>query len=384
MPRIDLVVESDVVRTPRVAQLEGMFDAPLESKTRLTWRGSIPIEQNDWNVGLIVGPSGAGKSLVARELFGDLVDVPLSWGTGAVVDDFDPALGMGDIASVCQAVGFNTIPAWARPYAVLSNGEKFRVEMARRLVEQGDLIVMDEFTSVVDRQVAKIGAHAVAKYVRRHQKQFVGVSCHYDIVDWLQPDWLFEPATMTFTRRECLQRPKLDVEIIRVHRKAWELFAPYHYMTGTLQHAAKCYLLLVDGVPASFAGILHRYMGKERLAGAPIKGVSRVVTLPDWQGLGLAMVLLDTLGAAYTAVGFRFHVYPAHPGFVRTFQRSPRWKQKKQAGTFSGLVKRPQRGVAKQTAFGGTNQGGRPCGVFEYVGPKMPKIQAYALTGENS
>ena len=40
---------------------------------------------------------------------------------------------------------------------------------------------MDEFTSVVDRQVAQIGAHAIQKYVRKHGRQFVAVSCHYDI-----------------------------------------------------------------------------------------------------------------------------------------------------------------------------------------------------------
>jgi hypothetical protein len=43
-----------------------------------------------------------------------------------------------------QSVGFNTIPAWMRPFAVPSNGEKFRVEMARRLIEAGDLVTMDE------------------------------------------------------------------------------------------------------------------------------------------------------------------------------------------------------------------------------------------------
>jgi hypothetical protein len=59
-------------------------------------------------------------------------------------------------------------------------------------------LLVDEFSSVVDRQVAKIGAHAVQKWVRRNARQFVAVSCHYDIVDWLRPDWVLEPATMSF------------------------------------------------------------------------------------------------------------------------------------------------------------------------------------------
>ena len=89
-----------------------------------------------------------------------------------------------------MAVGFNTIPAWLRPYGVLSNGEKFRVDLARRLLEGGDLIAVDEFTSVVDRQVAKIGSHAVQKWARGKGRQFVAATCHYDLEDWLQPDWV--------------------------------------------------------------------------------------------------------------------------------------------------------------------------------------------------
>jgi hypothetical protein len=142
-----------------------------------------------------------------------------------VIDDFAGTLSMEQVSSACQAVGFNTIPAWLRPFYVLSNGERFRVELARRLLELSDPIVVDEFTSVVDRQVAQIGAHAVQKYVRRNKRKFVAVSCHYDIVDWLQPDWIFEPATMHFARKvtsaqassRChgLSRPLLRLETVR-------------------------------------------------------------------------------------------------------------------------------------------------------------------------
>src|SRR5262252_9264165 len=212
MPRIDCVVESAISRSARARQLEAMFDVPAAEKCRLAWNGDVPFDVKPWHVGLIVGPSGCGKSTIARHLF----DVPAAfdWRGKSVIDDFDKRFSIEDIARVCQAVGFNTIPAWLRPYGVLSTGERFRVSIARALLELPDPIVIDEFTSVVDRQVAQIGAHAVQKYVRSNQRQFVAVSCHYDIVDWLQPDWIFEPATMQYTAREGLQRrPSLDVSI---------------------------------------------------------------------------------------------------------------------------------------------------------------------------
>jgi ABC-type ATPase with predicted acetyltransferase domain len=81
-----------------------------------------------------------------------------------------------------------------RPFRVLSNGEQFRVTIARALAEQPELLVFDEFTSVVDRNVAKVASAAIAKAVRRRKQKFIAVSCHHDIIEWLQPDWIYEPA----------------------------------------------------------------------------------------------------------------------------------------------------------------------------------------------
>ena len=367
--RIDLVVESEVPASSRVSQLEAMFDVPPAEKSRMEWHGDLPIEQEPWNVGLIVGPSGCGKSTIAKQLFGSAYETPLAWSRGSVIDDFDSRFGIGDVTNACQAVGFNTIPAWMRPYAVLSNGEKFRVELARRILELPDPIVVDEFTSVVDRQVAQIGAHAVQKYVRRNKRKFVAVSCHYDIIDWLQPDWIFEPATMHFARRSLQRRPSLDVTICRVPYSAWKLFAPYHYMSAELHRAARCFGLFVGNRITTFAGIMPKPISNGKDAGTAIAGVSRIVTLPDWQGLGLAFVLMEKLGAAYKAVGKRFRNYPAHPAFVRAHGRSDQWREFKRAGQFS-----PANG---DTGVGFGRQ--RPCGVFEYTGPAISREQAELL-----
>jgi GNAT superfamily N-acetyltransferase len=287
------------------------------------------------------------------------------------LDDFASTHSVEEIAEICSAVGFNTIPAWLRPYAVLSTGERFRVGIARALLESPDPIIVDEFSSVVDRQVAQITSAAVSKYVRKHGRRFVAVSCHYDIVEWLNPDWVLEPETMTFSWRSLRRRPQLDGEIVKVDHEAWRLFAPYHYLSAELASAAQCYLLLVAGQSAAFAGLLYRPVSiHKRGAFAPIWGVSRVVTLPDYQGLGLAFVLTDALGAAFAALGARFRNYPAHPSYVRSLARSPSWR----------LVKRP--GLIRRNGPRSTTgrMGGRPNAVFEFVGPAMADAdQARAL-----
>jgi ABC-type ATPase with predicted acetyltransferase domain len=64
--------------------------------------------------------------------------------------------------------------------------------LARLICDAPDKVVVDEFTSVVDRQIAKIGAAAFAKSWRKTGKQIVLLSCHYDIIEWLQPDWVYD------------------------------------------------------------------------------------------------------------------------------------------------------------------------------------------------
>lgn len=362
MSSIDIVVQSEISKSSRVKQLSAMFDVPSQDVSTLQWKGNFDYNSEPWNVGLIVGPSGCGKSTIARQVFGEMPD--LQWQGKSVIDDFDPSLSIADISTICQSVGFNTIPAWMRPYLVLSNGEKFRVEMARRLLELSDPIFVDEFTSVVDRQVAQIGSHAIQKYVRKNGRKFVVASCHYDIIDWLQPDWIFEPATMTLTRRLLQQRPSLQIEITRVSYQAWQQFAPFHYLTSELHKAARCFGLFVNDRLAAFAGVLHRPHAKVN----DIQGVSRLVTLPDWQGLGLAMILVDKLGSAFKAIGKRLHTYPAHPSLIRSFDKSFEWKMEKRPGVFSSSD-------GKTSSLKNVSQQ-RPCAVFSYQGKAMDLTQA--------
>jgi GNAT superfamily N-acetyltransferase len=215
--------------------------------------------------------------------------------------------------------------------------------------------VVDEFTSVVDRQVAQIGSHAVQKHVRRAGRRFVAVTCHYDVVEWLQPDWVLDMATCSFQRRRLQQRPAIECVVGPVPFAAWRMFAPFHYLSGDLNRSARCFGLWANGELAAFAGVVAR----PHPTTWGIFGVSRLVTLPDWQGLGLGPRLACEVGALYRAAGRRLRTYPAHPALVRTFDRSPLWRLEKKPGTFS-----PRAGATSSAPMGG-----RPCAVFEYVGP---------------
>lgn len=364
MPAIDVVVESGINLSTRARQVCGMFDCPPTEKQKLRWQADLPIENRDWSIGLVVGPSGCGKTTIAKEIWPDQIKQSFDWSGGSVIDDMP-----GDIETISRclnSVGFSTVPAWLRPFHVLSNGEKFRVDIARRLMEADDVVVVDEFTSVVDRRVAKIASHAIQKFIRKTQRQFVAVSCHDDIIDWLQPDWVFRPDERSFSWGSVQSRPPVNVQVARITREAWRLFAPFHYMNADLHKAAQCFGLWFEGELAAFIGCMHKPHPKAK----NLKAASRLVTLPDFQGLGLAFHLSETIGAAYKAIGMRFRNYPAHPAFVRSY-RSDRWKMTKRPGTFQTSTSR--------NAVAAHVHKTRPCAVLEYVGPAMDKQEAMKL-----
>jgi GNAT superfamily N-acetyltransferase len=314
----------------RVAQVSGMFDVSAADKATQTFDIETPPMDDDWKIGLIVGPSGSGKSTVAQHLFGDRLYTGGDWSADqAVIDGFGD-LPVKEVIQLLTAVGFSSPPSWLKPYHVLSNGEKFRCDLARGMSGpwsaahgQNHLLttVFDEYTSVVDRNVAKICSAAVSKGIKsgRIRCRFVGVTCHYDVMDWLEPDWVLDMATGTVSRR-LLRRPKIELEIFRCRYDLWNLFKRHHYLSGSLAKCCRCYAALWNGTPTAFCAVIPQqgFKGWYR--------VSRIVTLPDFQGIGIGSRFMETLGSGYLRQGHRFSITASHPSVIEHCRRSAKWK----------------------------------------------------------
>lgn len=193
MPNFDIVKKSDVANSYRVARIMGDFDVKSDHTTE-HFVGSIEMP-DEWQIGVIWGGSGTGKTTIARELFGDAVIADYEYIHPSVIDDMPKGVSVDEIEKAFYAVGFGSVPSWLKPYSVLSNGEKMRADLARAMLER-DFFVFDEFTSVVDRNVAQTSCIAVSNAIRHSNKQFIAVTCHEDVVEWLQPDWVFNTDTM--------------------------------------------------------------------------------------------------------------------------------------------------------------------------------------------
>ena len=358
---------SRVKKTGRLLQMCGMFDLPPAEKSEVTWTVDLPIEEREWQIGAIIGPSGCGKSTLAKELFGKALVEEYEWPKDkSIIDAFPDSQSIKETTALLSSVGFSSPPNWCRPYHVLSTGEKFRVTVARALAEAGkNLVVIDEFTSVIDRTVAKIGSAAVAKTIRRTERRFVAVTCHFDVVEWLQPDWTYEPANDQFAWRLVRRRPDVAVEIHRVDPTAWKRFKPHHYLSGDHHRTAACFLATVDGQPAAWLSVLH--FPHPRSSGWR---EHRLVVLPDYQGIGLGNRLSEHLAAAYRATGKPYRGVTSHPSLIAHRCRSPLWR------VISKGMLRPRTGVSGMTDLGRTHATTRAPWTFQFCGPADPATAA--------
>lgn len=151
-----------------------------------------PKVPTEFGVGVIVGSSGSGKSTLLNE-FGKEEITTWSLDKG-IVSHFESP---DDAINRLTAVGLNSVPSWYKPYNVLSNGEQFRADLARK-VNNG--AVIDEFTSVIDRNVAKAASVALSRYIKKNNiKNVVLSTCHRDILKWLEPDWVIDTDLGEYT-----------------------------------------------------------------------------------------------------------------------------------------------------------------------------------------
>ena len=372
MPSIEFLRSSTIKRTPRVLQLEGLFAVTPSPTSEIRWKADIPIDDFDWNIGVIVGPSGSGKSTLAHELFPEKLQQEFEWDPeSSIVDSFPKEMGIKDITGLLSSVGFSSPPSWLRPFHVLSNGEQFRVNIARGLAESPDLLVVDEFTSVVDRTVAQIGSAAIAKAVRRKKQKFVAVSCHYDILEWLQPDWVYDPSTSRFAR-DCLRRPQISLDVRPVSIDYWGIFSKYHYLSHSCHRGSKCFCAFYKGRPIAFTSVWH-VMHPTGVRWSE----HRTVCLPDFQGIGIGNALANCVASAFSGVrGRKYTSVSGNPAMIAYRTKSPLWKmtRKPQANFSTAKGKQKKHKNNDINKFRKSMTTDRVTASFRYVGPRNPDV----------
>jgi ABC-type polar amino acid transport system ATPase subunit/GNAT superfamily N-acetyltransferase len=322
MPTFDIVRQVKPKQTFRVASVIGKFDLQSENIVE-HFSGNIDIDDK-WQVGLIVGKSGTGKTTIAKQLFEDAYVTNFEYTAETILDDMPKQCSLEEITNAFNSVGFSSPPSWLKPYSVLSNGQKMRVDLARSILDEKKFFVFDEFTSVVDRNVAQIGSFAMQKAIRKTDKKFIAVTCHHDVQDWLLPDWVFNTDSMTFHSLEGQKknRPEIKFEIFNTKDKGiWKMFAKHHYLSHSHNNASEVYVSIVNDQIAGFISILHF----PHPSAKNIKKVHRLVVLPDYQGIGVGIKLLNEIGSFYKKQKQRFNIVSSSPSLINSLKKSRSW-----------------------------------------------------------
>lgn len=322
MPTFDIIKEVNPIKTFRVASVIGKFDLQSENVVE-HFKGDIDMP-NEWQIGLIVGKSGTGKTTIAKQLFENAYITNFEYNAETILDDMPKDCSLEQITNAFNSVGFSSPPSWLKPYSVLSNGQKMRVDLARAILDEKDFFVFDEFTSVVDRNVAQIGSFAMQKAIRKTNKKFIAVTCHFDVQDWLLPDWVFNTDTMTFQSFEGQKknRPEIKFEIYQTSDKSiWKMFAKHHYLSHSHNNSANVFVATVNDEVAGFLSVLHFPHPKAK----NIKKVHRLVILPDYQGAGIGIKFLNEIGNIYKKEKQRYTIVTSAPSLINSLKKSNEW-----------------------------------------------------------
>ena len=298
------------------------FDIQNKEESNVIVEANLEHLPNKWNIGVVYGGSGTGKTTILKNYFKKEMDKSYFDNSKSLISNFD-WLSPKDATFLLSAMGLSSVPTWLRPFNTLSNDEQYRANLAYIVgsASENEVILIDEYTSVVDRDVAKAMSNALQKYIRRTNKKIVLASCHFDIMEWLQPDWIYSPSKRRLEIAPSLRRPEIELSIVRCRYETWNLFKQHHYLSEDLNKSANTYVILLNDKPIGFLGILPFPHGHIQNG----YRISRIVVLPDFQGLGLGSKLCDYISSLYASENRTMYIKTSNPALWKYFQNNDNW-----------------------------------------------------------
>jgi ABC-type lipoprotein export system ATPase subunit/GNAT superfamily N-acetyltransferase len=330
------------------------FDIQNQKESNVIIKANLEHLPNDWNIGVVYGGSGTGKTTILKNFFKKEMDKSNFDNSISLISNFD-WLEPKEATFLLSAMGLSSVPTWLRPFNTLSNGEQYRANLAFIVgkAKDNEVILIDEYTSVVDRDVAKAMSNALQKYIRRTNKKIVLASCHFDIMEWLQPDWIYSPSKGRLEKASLL-RPSIELSIFRCRYETWDLFKQHHYLTEDLNLASKAFVFTWNDKPIAFIGVLPFPNGSFKNAFR----ITRLVILPDFQGLGIGLKILNYISSLYLTDAKTMYIRTSNPALYLGLQKNNNWHECGNSGTDR----------SGQTMFTDGIKSNRTAYSFKYIG----------------
>ena len=282
----NIELKSKIINDEYTQYVYDAFDIQNREETSVSIPMNLGEAKNfDWNIGVILGGSGSGKTTILNKMGG--VNKVLFDRDKPLISNFN-WVEPKEAALILTSMGLSSVPTWLRPFHTLSNGEQYRAILAYLVSssKDGEVILVDEYTSVVDRDVAKAMSFALQKYIRRVNKRIILASVHYDILEWLMPDWTYSPQKGgALERGDYLRqgRPQIELQVSRVESETWDFFKKHHYLTSEVNKSFGFLLFEWNDKPIGIVVYKPQPTGAIQNA----YGLSRTVIMPDYQGMGI-------------------------------------------------------------------------------------------------
>ena len=193
---------SSVKRTSRVLEVAEAFGLGLNDKEFVIY-DRLELEVNQGDVVYITGQSGSGKSLLLRELAKQLRD------EGHAVADVDSIIwdeqqplidqvgrDLPEAIRTLSVAGINDAYLLIRGPGQLSDGQKYRLALAKLIESQAKVWVADEFGAKLDRITAKNVAFSMQKEARKAGATLIVATTHTDLAAELGPNLTVEKYFM--------------------------------------------------------------------------------------------------------------------------------------------------------------------------------------------
>lgn len=332
MQNYELTLTCPVATSFRCTKAANSLDIDQRKKAEHRFIVAADLD-TPYTLGVIVGASGSGKTTLARYIWGEEALTTALDLARPVIDQFPEGMAYDEIAAALCGVGLTAVPCWIRPAHTLSTGQRARAECALQMARGDAVIVIDEWTSVVDRTVAKVMSHCIAKHARTRRKRIVLASCHYDVIEWLNPDWIIDCNRQEYTDRRLLWRDgarseRLRFEIRETTSHTWRFFSRYHYLSEKLACGINLFFGLWCGADqVGFLAFSNYVPHRHTKSAAKMQlHFNRLVVHPDYCGFGLGRLFLNECAAIVAARGFSVMGKFSSTPVFHALSKDPKWQ----------------------------------------------------------
>lgn len=177
---------TSVERTERVLELAEGFGLGLSDKKFVIY-DNLEIEINPGDVVYITGQSGSGKSLLLRDLTEKMREEGLKIADlNEIVLEDRPVIELvgktiTEATDLLAKAGISDAWIYIRKPAELSDGQKYRLKLAKMMESNADVWIADEFGAILDRVTAKAVAFNMQKLARNTGKTMMIATTHLDL-----------------------------------------------------------------------------------------------------------------------------------------------------------------------------------------------------------